>query len=96
MDISEHDRQGISATNLAGLNATAPVLRARHGQIDLRYLFDGGLYNPLTKSPDVQSWLGAASIAHEHAHSSRDIEAYTILRREPIRAVALTLFLRCV
>ena len=93
MDISEHDRQGISATNLAGLNATAPVLRARHGQIDLRYLFDGGLYNPLTKSPDVQSWLGAASIAHEHAYSSRDIGAYTILRREPIRAVALTLFL---
>jgi G3E family GTPase len=78
---------------LAALNATAPVLRARHGQIDLQYLFDGGLYNPLTKSPDVQSWLGAASIAHEHAHSSHDIDAYTILRREPIRAVALTLFL---
>jgi len=78
---------------LAALNATAPVLRARHGQIDLQYLFDGGLYNPLTKSLDVQSWLGAVSIAHEHAHTSHDIDAYTILRREPIRAVALTLFL---
>jgi G3E family GTPase len=78
---------------LAALNAAAPVLRARHGQIDLQYLFQGGLYNPLTKSLDVQSWLGAASIPHEHAHSSHDIDAYTILRREPIRAVALTLFL---
>ena len=78
---------------MEALNATAPVLRARHGQIDPQYLFDGGLYNPLTKSLDVQSWLGAASIAHGHAHSSHDIDTYAIVRREPIRAVALTLFL---
>jgi G3E family GTPase len=78
---------------LAALNATAPVLHARQGQIDPQKLFDGGLYDPLTKSPDVQSWLGAASIAHEHGHGRHDIDAYTILRREPIRAVALTLFL---
>jgi len=78
---------------LAALNATAPVLRACQGQIEPQNLFDGGLYNPLAKSLDVQSWLGGASIAHEHAHSRHDIDAYTILRREPIRAVALTLFL---
>jgi G3E family GTPase len=78
---------------LAALNATAEVLYARQGQIDPKNLFDGGIYNPLTKSPDVQSWLGAESIAHEHRHSPHDIDAYTILRREPIRAVALTLFL---
>jgi G3E family GTPase len=78
---------------LAALNATAPVLRSRQGQIEPQHLFDGGLYNPLTKSLDVRSWLGAASPAHEHAHGRHDVDAYTILRREPIRAVALTLFL---
>jgi G3E family GTPase len=83
-------------SRLAALNATAPVLRARHGQIDTQGLFDGGLYDPLTKSLDVRSWLGA-TIAHpngvRHAHSPHDVDTYAIVRREPIRAVALTLFL---
>jgi G3E family GTPase len=78
---------------LAALNATAPVLRACQGQIDPQRLFDGGLYNPLTKSLDVQSWLGAAAVADGHAHGRHDVDTYAILRREPIRAVALTLFL---
>ena len=78
---------------LGALNATAPVLHARHGQIDPQCLFDGGLYNPLTKSLDVQSWLGTTAVAHEHAHGRHDVDTYAIVRREPIRAVALTLFL---
>ena len=99
------DRLVLTKTDLAGpmqpalirrlgaLNATAPVLRACQGQIDPQRLFDGGLYNPLTKSLDVQSWLGAAAIADGHAHARHDVDTYAILRREPIRAVALTLFL---
>ena len=78
---------------LEALNGTAPVLHARQGRIDPQCLFDGGLYNPLTKSLDVQSWLRAAAIADRHAHSLHDIETYAILRHEPIRAVTLTLFL---
>jgi len=78
---------------LETLNATAPVLRAHKGQIDPQRLFDGGLYNPRTKSLDVQSWLGAAPPAHGHAHSSHDVDSFAILRAQPIRAVALTLFL---
>jgi G3E family GTPase len=98
------DRLVLTKTDLAGpiepalirrlgaLNATAPVLHARQGQIDPQYLFDVSLHNPLTKSLDVQSWLGAA-IANGHAHSPHDVDTYAILRQEPIRAVALTLFL---
>jgi G3E family GTPase len=78
---------------LGSLNATAPVLHACHGQIDPESLFGGGLYNPLTKSLDVQSWLGAANIADGHAHSRHDVDTYAIVRREPIGAVALSLFL---
>jgi G3E family GTPase len=78
---------------LAALNATAPVLRAIHGQIDAQCLFGGGLYNPLSKSLDVEAWLGAATVAEGHAHGRHDVDTYAILRRKPVRAVALTLFL---
>jgi len=100
------DRLVLTKTDLAGpmqpalirrlgtLNAMAPVLRASHGRIDAQCLFDGGLYDPLTKSLDVQAWLGAATAAGGHAHGRHDdIDTYAILRRKPIRAVALTLFL---
>jgi G3E family GTPase len=73
---------------LAQLNAAAPLLSAQHGKVDPQSLFDAGPYDPLTKSFDVQSWLGEPN--HEHAH---DIQAYAIVREAPIHAVALTLLL---
>ena len=42
---------------LEELNAGAPVLRADHGRIDAPVVFDAGLYDPQTKSLDVNSWL---------------------------------------
>jgi G3E family GTPase len=107
------DRLVVTKTDLAGtmepalmrrlraLNAAAPVLRACQGQVDSQRLFDGGLYDPLTKSLDVQSWLGAAAAAQGnghrhglgHTHGPHDVDTYAILRREPIRAIALTLVL---
>jgi G3E family GTPase len=76
---------------LAELNA-APVLRAEHGRIDPQCLFDAGPYDPLTKSLDVQAWLGA-TLHHSHSPHASDIQTYTIIRDAPIRAVALTLLL---
>jgi G3E family GTPase len=99
------DRLVLTKTDLAGrmqlslirrlgaLNATAPVLSARRGQIDPACLFGGHLYDPLTKSIDVQSWLRAQAISHGHTHQLHDVDTYAIVRRHPIRAVALTLFL---
>jgi G3E family GTPase len=99
------DRLVLTKTDLAGpeeralmgrlraLNEAAPILHAHQGQIDPKCIFDGGLYSPLTKSLDVQSWLGSATTGHGHAHTPHDVETYAILRQEPIRAVALTLFL---
>ncbi len=77
---------------LEALNATAPLLPARHGEVDAQRLFDGRLYDPLTKSLDVQAWLGAPSPHNEHAHR-HDVDTFAIVRDEPIRAVTLTLFL---
>jgi G3E family GTPase len=78
---------------LAELNATAPVLIAQHGQIAPRDLLSGRLYDPLTRSLDVQSWLGANPDAQDHHHG---IETYALVRFEPLRAVTLTLFLEAI
>jgi G3E family GTPase len=78
--------------NLGALNAGAPVLAADHGRIDSAAVFDAGLYDPRTKSTNVAAWLAEES--HSHAHDRHDaIKTYALVREEPIRAVALTLFL---
>src|SRR5207247_10212905 len=46
---------------------------------------------PHAKSLDVNSWL--AEEPRSHARHNADIQAYTLVRKEPIRAVTLTLFL---
>src|SRR5260221_716114 len=78
------------------VDASEPVLAAQRGQIDPACLFDGRLYDPLTKSLDVPSWLRAAAISHGHAYQRHDVDTYAIVRRDPIRAVALTLFLETI
>jgi G3E family GTPase len=44
----------------------------------------------------VQSWLGAEAPAHANPHGHRGIDTFAVLRREPVRAVALTLFLETI
>lgn len=78
---------------LEELNAGAPVLVADHGRIDTALVFNAGLYDPQTKSTDVNAWLAEETQGHSHARHEADIETYAIVSKEPIRAVALTLFL---
>jgi len=99
------DRLVLTKTDLAGptppslierlraLNATAPVLAVQWGQIDPASLFDGRLYDPFTRSLDVQSWLSTKAVSHAHARQRHAVDTYAIMRTDPIRAVALTLFL---
>jgi G3E family GTPase len=77
---------------LEELNVGAPVLIADHGRIDSPLVFNSDLYDPRTKSTDVNAWLAQAT-GHAHSRHDADVKAYAIVRREPIRAVALTLFL---
>lgn len=64
-------REGLER-RLHGLNPAAPILVAVQGEIDPAKLFDAGLYNPATKSVDVQGWLRAEAYAggpdHHHGH----------------------------
>ncbi len=53
---------------LRGLNPAAPQIIAENGAVDPALLFDAGLYDPKTKSPDVQNWLKAEAYAGPHDH----------------------------
>jgi G3E family GTPase len=78
------------------LNTTAPVLIARHGELDADDLCTGRLYDPQTRAVDVRSWLGPNPGAHEHHHGHDGIDTHALVRREPLRAVTLTLFLEAI
>lgn len=55
---------------LRSLNPAAPIISVLRGVVDPGQLFDAGLYNPKTKSVDVQRWLNAeAYVAERHGTS---------------------------
>ncbi|EDP63166.1 Putative GTPase [alpha proteobacterium BAL199] len=53
---------------LQAINPAAPVLQAISGAIEPSALFDAGLYNPMTKSSDVQRWLKEEAYRDTEGH----------------------------
>ena len=58
-DLAEVDALCSLQERLRVLNPAAPQIIAENGTVDPALLFDAGLYDPKTKSPDVQRWLTA-------------------------------------
>ncbi len=69
------------------LNPAAPQIIAENGAVDPTLLFDAGVYDPKTKSPDVQKWLKAeayggphghdhGSAGHDHPHHHHDVNRH--------------------
>jgi G3E family GTPase len=66
------------SARLRELNPAAPLFPASHGEIDPAVLFNCGLYDPESKTMDVQRWLHEEAYAeaghgdhghdHEHGH----------------------------
>ncbi|WP_417455574.1 CobW family GTP-binding protein [Kiloniella sp.] len=54
---------------LKELNPTASIFKIAKGQIDPAQLFNAGLYNPETKTLDVQNWLKAEAFEDGHKHN---------------------------
>lgn len=54
---------------LRALNPAAPILRATDGIVSPGKLLDAGLYNPKTKSLDVQRWLNVEAYSNGDHHS---------------------------
>jgi len=67
-DLAEPEARARLEARLRRLNPGAPILTAVNGEIDPAGLFDAGLYNPSTKTADVQGWLRAEAYADEHHH----------------------------
>ncbi len=72
------DAAAVSALRgrLAAINPGAPVISAVKGAVDPKDLFNAGLFNPETKSPDVARWLREEAYRaqeearhhHDHGH----------------------------
>ncbi|MCC9622606.1 GTP-binding protein [Thalassospira sp. MA62] len=73
-DLVDPDVLTALESRLRALNPAAPVLRAANGDIDVGKLFNAGLYDPTTKSMDVQKWLRDEAYdqhgdhSHDHGH----------------------------
>ncbi len=67
-DLAEPATAAAITDRLGGLNPGAPIIPAPDASADR--LFDAGLYNPATKSLDVQRWLNAE--AYDHGHHDHD------------------------
>lgn len=104
---------------LSRINPGAAILDRASAEFDLRRLFDTALYDPRSKTIDVQMWLNEEAYRsgtedpddhHRHAHGhgggdahhhphhdvnrhGADIEAYCIVRDQPISGLALGLAL---
>ncbi|MCC4240412.1 CobW family GTP-binding protein [Thalassospira povalilytica] len=82
-DLADDTTRTALEARLRALNPAAPIYQVINGDIAVSKLFNAGLYDPETKSMDVQKWLrdeaydhhGDEANDHEHSHDhshSRD------------------------
>ena len=90
-DLAEDDTLDALEDSLRALNPGASVVRAEFGAIHPDALFDTGLYDPSTKSLDVQRWLRDEAYADDDHHHHHDvnrhddsIRAYCLRYDEPL------------
>jgi G3E family GTPase len=100
-DLVDAETVGRLMERLRRLNPAAPIIQAVNGAIDPADLFDIGLYNPATKSLDVQRWLNEEAFEdHHHHHHGADlsrhddhINSFVFMLDHPISETALTKWL---
>ncbi|MBK8161001.1 MAG: GTP-binding protein [Rhodospirillaceae bacterium] len=71
------DKEAIEALKqqLRAINPAAPIIMTTNGAVSPPAILDAGLYNPKTKSLDVQRWLKSEAFerdAHSHDHHDDD------------------------
>src|SRR5438132_12038204 len=96
-DLAEAGVLAALRSRLRALNPGAPQLAAAHGAVDPAMLFGLGLFDPQTKSVEVQRWLNDEAVAaaqhiddHDDGHHHHDvnrhdgrIRAFCITRDRP-------------
>ncbi|MCY4550887.1 MAG: GTP-binding protein [Defluviicoccus sp.] len=89
-DIADDEELDGLEASLRALNPGASIVRAEHGAIHPDELFDAGLYDPNTKSLDVQRWLRDEAFDDRHRHDhdvnrhDDSIRAYCLRYDEPL------------
>ena len=79
---------------LSRLNPGARPVRIAHGELDPAGLFEGGLFDPSTKTEDVRRWLNAEAYGgKDHGHGDGHHHHHHDVNRhgDDIRAISLTL-----
>jgi G3E family GTPase len=64
-DVASAEGRRELETRLAALNPGAPLIEVTGGEVDPSFLFNLGLYDPATKTVEVQRWLGEEAFADE-------------------------------
>ncbi|MBK18439.1 MAG: GTP-binding protein [Rhodospirillaceae bacterium] len=72
VDMAEDDAKDALEQRLKELNPSAHIFRAANGEIAPDNLFGCGLYDPDSKSFDVQNWLRDEAFREDHEHSRHD------------------------
>ncbi|MEO1041142.1 MAG: GTP-binding protein [Pseudomonadota bacterium] len=103
-DLVDHDTLQHLQTNLQALNPAAPHVIARNGAVDSASVLDAGLYDPKTKSLNVQNWLKAEAYPNPRRDGtgteertdafrhSADIQSICMTIDEPVSRAALDRF----
>lgn len=74
-DLADDATRTTLESRLRALNPAAPIYPVVNGDIAVSKLFNAGLYDPATKSMDVQKWLRDEAYEHhgdEHHHDAHD------------------------
>ncbi len=101
--LEDEDDLAPLGTRLKALNPAAPQLIAAKDEASPEKLFDAGLYDPATKSPNVQRWLNEEAYKgknHHHDQHHHDInrhderiEAFCLTRENPVSESAFQMFI---
>jgi G3E family GTPase len=86
-DVASAEARRELESRLAALNPGAPVIEVNGGSVDPGLLFNLGLYDPASKTVEVQRWLGDEALVAEadghdpahrgrHEHSGHDINRH--------------------
>jgi G3E family GTPase len=94
-DVAEPESVARLRQRLAALNPGARVIAAEHGDVAPAALFDAGLFDPQTKTADVEKWLNEEAYArrhHGHEHDDGHDHSHNDANRHDarIRAFCLT------
>lgn len=99
-DLDPHSPDERLRALIARLNPRASTRPAR--EADASFLLDAGLYDPASREPDVERWLGEAAPSaaghrhghhHHHHHAKAGVNSFSLVEERPIPAQALQDFL---